>query len=369
MNSKHIIQLDGLRFIGILSVMIAHWLQWQWDNTILTKIPFTHGVTLFFVLSGFLISRILFINKDEYEVHKKNKSLLIKRFYIRRFLRIFPIYYLFIIGLFLINYQNTRELFPWLSTFTLNLHQSNHGLDVGNFNHFWSLAVEEQFYLLWPLLILYTKRSHTFLVITLVIALSLITRFYLYNTGSHWTVIAYSTYSNMDALGLGAILAYITRYQKGFIKSLARPIWIYLGLAAYLGLFIIGEKLNLRWYFLIFDPFIFSVISMLVILRASMNGFRSTIKYFLENKFIVYSGKVSYGMYVFHLFIPGFVYWLLPDTAFFNSYHPSSKYILFVAYYLLTFILAHFSWKVIEGPMNNLKHKYPYSNTKEVHKT
>ena len=58
-TDKHIIQLDGLRFFAVLMVMVAHWMQWQWTNPFLTSFPFVHGVILFFVLSGYLITRIL----------------------------------------------------------------------------------------------------------------------------------------------------------------------------------------------------------------------------------------------------------------------------------------------------------------------
>ena len=74
-NNKHIIQLDGLRFFAVLMVMIGHWLQWKWQNPILLKIPFVHGVILFFVLSGFLITRILLTNRDLYNRGGENKFL------------------------------------------------------------------------------------------------------------------------------------------------------------------------------------------------------------------------------------------------------------------------------------------------------
>ena len=362
MLNKHIIQLDGIRFFGMFSVMIAHWLQWQWGNEFIKSIPFTHGVTLFFVLSGFLISRILFSNRDSYLPNNKGRVQLIKSFYIRRSLRIFPVYYLLIIGLIVINYQNTREIFPWLSTYTLNVYQYTHEMHVGNFNHFWSLAVEEQFYLFWPFVIIYIKPSRNLIAIAAVVSLSLLARFCLYYNNYHWMTTSYSTFSNLDALGLGAMLAYITLYQKEIVKTLAKPIWLYISLFLYLLLFVVCSKLDIEWYQTVFDPLMFSIVSMLIVLRASTNSFKSVMKSILENKFIAYSGKVSYGMYIFHLFIPGLVYWLIPETEFFNSWHPSSKYILFILYYLLTFTLAHFSWRFVERPLNNLKYKFPYIN-------
>ena len=120
-NQTHITQLDGLRFFAVTSVMFAHWIKWKLDIDLIKNIPFTNGVILFFVLSGFLITKILLTNKDKYEAENKNKSSLIKSFYIHRILRIFPIYYLVVFATVAINYEYARELFPWLSTFSINI--------------------------------------------------------------------------------------------------------------------------------------------------------------------------------------------------------------------------------------------------------
>ncbi|NVO04376.1 MAG: acyltransferase [Bacteroidetes bacterium] len=366
MENKHIAQLDGLRFYAILMIMVAHWLQWQWTNTILTKIPFVHGVILFFVLSGFLISNILFTNKENYNIQNLSKLPLLKNFYIRRVLRIFPIYYLIIIFLFIINYDNTRSVFPWLISYTSNIYQSVNNVDIGNFNHFWSLAVEEQFYLLWPLLILFTKSKKSLLIIILTIIIALISKSSLYFFFDNWRATSYITLSCMHALGLGALLSYFVTYNKKFTAKLSKSIWIYSSLFLYLSLQIIQVVLKANWYKEIFDEFIFAIFASLVVLKASNNGFTGFKKIIFENKFVCYSGKVSYGLYVFHLFIPSLVLWVVPDVIIFNSKFAFSKYLLFVTYYIITFVFAHFSFKYIESPINNLKNKFPYfpKNTK-----
>src|SRR5205823_2953152 len=84
----------------------------------------------------------------------------IKRFYARRTLRIFPIYYLTLLFLYLINFQNIKDVFNWVVSYTTNIYLSLDKPYIGSFNHLWSLAVEEQFYLLWPFLIFFIpKRS------------------------------------------------------------------------------------------------------------------------------------------------------------------------------------------------------------------
>ncbi len=356
MNNKHIIQLDGLRFFAVLMVMIAHWLQWQWTNPILTKLPFGHGVTLFFVLSGFLITRILLSNRDKYDEKKSNKFILIKNFYIRRFFRIFPIYYLLILFLYFIDYNNTREIFPWLITYTSNIFQSINNVYIGDFNHFWSLAVEEQFYLFWPFVILFIKPNKTFIVIIFTIIFALIIRTYLHLYVGKWMATSYFTLSCMHALGLGALLAYIKLYKPKMGIILSKPIWLYLTVVLYAGSLILQNKVNMGWYKEVFDDFFFAILATFIILRASENGFKGVVKYILEHEFITYSGKISYGLYVYHLFMPALFFYLAPKIGLTIT----NKYSFFISLYLLTFIISHFSWKLIESPINKLKNRVPY---------
>src|SRR6185437_13919219 len=179
-NNAYIIQLDGLRFFAILSVMIGHWLQWQINQPIIQGFPFGNGVILFFVLSGYLITDILLRNKIKSIEISIPKATLLKSFYVRRILRIFPLYFVTIFFLFFINYKNTREIFPWLVTFSSNIYQSIHNVYVDDFNHFWSLAVEEQFYLFWPWLIILIPTKYSEKIIIGLIGLSVLTKVYLF---------------------------------------------------------------------------------------------------------------------------------------------------------------------------------------------
>lgn len=355
-QDEHIVQLDGLRFFAVTTVMIAHWLQWQWSNVYLTSIPFVHGVILFFVLSGFLITRILLENRDYYNEQKLDKSKLLKNFYIRRFLRIFPIYYLLIFTLFFFDYNNTRELFPWLVSYSSNIYQSIHNVYIGEFNHFWSLAVEEQFYLFWPLLVVFTKPKHTLRLIVITIALGLLSRVYLYLYVGNWMATSYFTLCCMSSLGIGALIAYLNIYKKNAALFIQKWSFIIGALLLYLLLLFVNYKYQLNWYKEIFDEFAFSILSALIILRASQNGFGSIFKWILENKFILYSGKISYGLYVYHLFIPALFFYIAPRIGL----AVTNKYTFFILLYLLTFLCAHISWKVIESPSNSLKKYFPY---------
>ena len=349
MKSGRIIQLDGIRFIAVFMIFIAHWGQKELTNPILLEIPFVHGVTLFFVLSGFLITRSLFINGD------KGNSILkiIKVFYLRRFLRIFPIYYLLLFILFIINYEMTRELIWWLATYTTNIYQSITNLDIKHLNHLWSLGVEEQFYIFWPFVILLTKPSFRFLIICFTIVFSLIIKAYLFLYVGKWMATAYFTLSCMYALGLGALLSYIILYKKELLDWLSSPKWIYIGLFIYLILILLRINSNFPWFKEIFDEFIFAFISMLIILRASNNNFSFLFKKILENRFVVYLGKISYGLYLYHLLVPSLYSFLALKLNFEIEYKP----LLFPIYFIITFMLSHLSWIYIEKPINKLKNK------------
>ena len=101
-------QLDALRFFSVLLVMIAHWIAWDTSNAFVKSFHWGNGVIFFFVLSGFLITEILYKQKTQIETGSTNLSKALKNFYFRRTLRIFPIYYLLILFLFFVNYKNTR---------------------------------------------------------------------------------------------------------------------------------------------------------------------------------------------------------------------------------------------------------------------
>lgn len=363
-DNGYIIQLDGLRFFAILSVMIGHWLQWQINRPVVTAFPFGNGVTLFFVLSGYLITDILLKNKIKAIEFSIPEKFIIKSFYMRRVLRIFPLYFGTIIFLYIISYKNTREIFPWLATFTSNIYQSINNIYVGDFNHFWSLAVEEQFYLFWPWIIILLPVRFTEKIIIALILLSLLTKIYLFvYFPEKWMANTYFTLSCMHALGIGALISYWSIYRKNLMASLTKFVWIMISMVVYFSIHYLSVFCKINWLHETFDNILYACMSAIIINYASQNKFTGIFKWILENKFIVYSGKISFGLYVFHLFIPGFFWnFLAPKTNIIID----NKYLAFVIFYFITFIMAHLSWKLIENPINNLKRYFPYLGNKKA---
>src|SRR5437762_7625759 len=139
-------QLDGLRALAVTAVIAQHY-------KVLVG-GAGYGVHLFFVLSGFLITRILLGERENVETLGITRVRAFRQFYVRRMLRIFPLYYFVVIAGIALGVRNAREYAPWLLTYTFNLKMAAQGTVVEPFVHFWSLAIEEQYYLVWPWLIL-----------------------------------------------------------------------------------------------------------------------------------------------------------------------------------------------------------------------
>ncbi len=149
-QNNYIKQLDGLRFVAVTLVLIDHW------TGDALNFPISYlGVCMFFVLSGFLITRILLQAKEKDEKFARGHGFSLKQFYIRRTIRIFPVYYLTIFILYLLNEPPIREKIAWYLTYSTNIYVALKHTWLGSSDHLWSLAVEEQFYLFFPFVVLF----------------------------------------------------------------------------------------------------------------------------------------------------------------------------------------------------------------------
>jgi peptidoglycan/LPS O-acetylase OafA/YrhL len=223
-------QLDGLRTIAVMLVIVFHWFPVDKGLNLISNGPL--GVTLFFVLSGFLITRILLQNRQLQAVY--SFSDIYKVFMMRRVLRIFPLYYLVLLFVWL---APGMAFIPEIQTDFYDhplhylLYSSNFLIDkTGNWSNvlsiFWTLAVEEQFYLFWPIVIIKTPTRHLRRVIIATILAGIATRGVLFFVDRNSGVLMPTC---LDSFGLGALWAYtlINDDKPGrFIKiiSLAAPI-------------------------------------------------------------------------------------------------------------------------------------------------
>src|SRR6266568_1679125 len=142
---NYVNKIDGLRFVAIALVVIEHFAPFIGERYTMAY----YGVDLFFVISGFLITSILFNSRQNDTFFNSYK-----KFIGRRTLRIFPIYYLTILILFLINLEVVRQYLFYFLTYTYNYAWIYYKIPLNPVRPFWSLCVEEQFYLFWPIIVL-----------------------------------------------------------------------------------------------------------------------------------------------------------------------------------------------------------------------
>jgi peptidoglycan/LPS O-acetylase OafA/YrhL len=351
-------QLDGLRCFAVISVMIGHWIAWDTDISFIKNFPWQNGVILFFVLSGYLISNILFGLKEKIKKNSLTFNQSLKTFYLRRLLRILPAYYFLLFFLFYLNYDRTREIFPWLLTFTTNILLCKEGVLLGSFNHLWSLAVEEQFYLFWPFIILLIDQKYMLKVIVLFMAGSVLSRMACFFFFSNWIVTDFFTPNLFFPLCLGSFLAYARRYNERISNFFDSNILLWISLIFYI-LFYGVHKLLIKVDFMtmVLDANIFAIVCAFIIYRASQNKFRFLAQFILSHEVVVYIGKISYGLYLYHLFVIS-IYWNYLAPRFQIDIH--NIHTVWVFYFIIVFFIASFSYYVIEVPFNRLKKQFDY---------
>jgi len=149
--------LDSLRAVAVLAVILHHYNEAYFGNKQYGYLALA-GVNIFFVLSGFLITNILLRSRNEFELHGKSRLKILSRFFVHRVFRIFPLYYLVIILALLFRIPSASANSASLLTYTINYAFIGAGKFIEPFSHFWTLAVEFQFYLLWPFVVLLVPR-------------------------------------------------------------------------------------------------------------------------------------------------------------------------------------------------------------------
>lgn len=352
-KSPYMAQLDALRTLAVFAVMYFHFYQSSHGGVLPWGV---WGVQLFFVLSGFLITGILLNCRDLPNAATKKKHIL-KQFYVRRSLRIFPLFYFVIFLAALLNIQPVRATILWHLAYASNFYFALRGAWNGPISHLWSLAVEEQFYFVWPWLMLFVPRKLLLSCIIGAIALAPIYKIIGTIVGLNSLLLAIIMIACLDSLGIGALLAYF-RYAKpsAFNEFTRHPYCNWLGV---LFLLIIALTVNDKGRIAVgvINSLFSSLFFGWLIYKASL-GFGGIIGKLLEWKPLLFLGKISYGLYVYHNFMPGlvpnFLHWL-------NIPWPENGALQFFLLATATVLVATCSWFLIEQPINNLKHRFEYS--------
>jgi peptidoglycan/LPS O-acetylase OafA/YrhL len=348
--------LDGLRGLAILMVIGFHYLR--------SYLPIGWaGVDLFFVLSGFLITRILLQSKE------KNQSVgsYFRNFYARRTLRIFPIYYaflvliLFVLPLVFGAWYDEKVTFyqenqAWFWTYMENWLFAFRGWGESTLlSHFWSLAIEEQFYLFWPLLVYFFSLRSLLWASTFLVVLSLVWRNVFYGMEYAPLMTYTATFARLDALGVGTLLAILLSIDKRILQTLALPFTLLSATGLFFGILIAGSMNYWNEFFVRAGygllAFFFGGLLLLALSGHGSNFFR----WLLSKAFFRWSGRYSYGLYVIHYpayyLVEAYVYKFYPEQ-FSEAYVKAG---IAVAGLLITIPLALLSYRFLELPFLRLK--------------
>jgi peptidoglycan/LPS O-acetylase OafA/YrhL len=347
-------QLDGLRAFAVAAVAVSHWT----PHFLIGIVPWGTGVQLFFVLSGFLITGILLRSRPEESGN--SIGVAVRVFYIRRVLRIFPLYYGVVLLSLLFALGPIYSTWPWHVSYLSNIYYAWRGHPdaiTDPFLHLWSLSVEEQFYLVWPWVALIASRRSLLIFLYFSIAASLAFRIGAAHFAPMIVSIRYLTPSCLDALAVGALIAHAKHY--GGVPAVRR---LALGLATVGGLGLCFSVLLLGRIISAADAHrvghTFLVVFYGFIVAQAAVGFRGLIGKLLEPRPILFLGQISYGLYVFHYFAPIVVDRIGKYSGFATQLqHPA---ILVTTYTVFTLVAATVSWHFFELPINNLKRHFPY---------
>lgn len=354
MSSKYIKSFDGIRAIAIILVVLGHA-----KNTIHVQSGFSQylieliansslGVRLFFVLSGYLITMLLL------KEIQTNKTINIKSFHQKRAIRIFPVCYSFIVSIFILNsicnWNISLENFVSAATFTWNYQGlwNNAPWGAGNWflGHLWTLSLEAQFYLIWPIFLgilgVYRSRNCALCIMILLPFIRVVSYFLF---PSQRGLLGMMFHTAIDSIMVGCYIAIINNYKHNYFKKelinfvKQKNIFIFL---LFIWIFLISPTLGylVRGFGISFGITIDAIASGLLIAWLHNNP-STVISKFLSNAILVYIGKISYSLYLWQqLFLTDL------NTTFLGQFP------LNIAF---SFLAAVISYHLIEKPCLKLK--------------
>lgn len=363
--------LDGLRGIAILLVVLSHATLYRPEegvDSVIAALPLFGwvGVDLFFVLSGFLITGILIDSRDS--------SSYYSTFYARRALRIFPLYYL-VLAVALLLLPMLPELHrvivgpypvppqaPYWLYFT-NFSIVDRGMVHGWLDVAWSLAIEEQFYIVWAVVVLLMPPRYFGWLCLAILLIEPIARTVALNSGVRPESVYVLTWFRLDGLSMGALLAWLQR--RGQLPSPSKATRVAAAVTAGGLLLIIFEAGDSWWWNPRMQQVGYSLTALggAFMLISALRERQGWWSWLLTMGWLRAFGKYSYCLYLTHLPVMRLVREYVFEPREFNHLFPT-PWLAQLIFYLLAiapaFLLARISWAVFEEPILRLKAKFPY---------
>ncbi len=362
---EHAPQLDTLRFFAFLSVFIGHCILFLPPlcstvcSTVLKKYFVTGdlGVSTFFILSGFLITILLLTEQN------RLGDVKLKAFYIRRILRIWPLYaFIVFLGFVVVPHTvlhtvfgvpftlyGTGSLWRFL-TFTFNFAHKYHFVQYSLvLGVLWSISVEEQFYAFWPVVLKYVQRNKIPYILGGLIFASTVFR-YMHAFDFDRATVEYNTFSVMSDIAIGSSCAFFYSHKKSLIESLSTSKTQAIGFVSFGIIFfdvLFRQTLLDTKLYVALEPlfFSFAVVGLLTLLL------NERVPAWTKNKVLVYLGKVSYGLYMYHI-VALILVLLLAPVLYLSSFATA------VLSFVVTIVLATLSFEYFEKPILSLKKRF-----------
>jgi peptidoglycan/LPS O-acetylase OafA/YrhL len=362
--------LDTLRMVAALMVFVQHAyynafanflgnVSWVVDRAIHAYVESAgYGVQIFFVLSGFLITYLLIAEQE------RTGRIHVRSFYVRRLLRIWPLYYFvlllgfFVLPLFAPAHETPPNLWSsawYYFAFLANFHAMQ--IEVGTLYRgiVWSVAIEEQFYLVWPMILLLLPWRRQWLIPLVAVVVCLALRFYWLTQHAHYTYFHFHTGAVMADLAVGALLAYFSRLGGATAqrcKEVPRLLWLLPYVLLLTGMFF-RDKMEMWSYGPAYTRFLFDLLFAAVIWEQC---FASKRLLRLEKlRFLAVFGKYTYGLYMLHPAVLTVMVWTFhwaPSGSFWTDFWRATVGLV------LSLSAAMLSYRWLELPFLKLKDRF-----------
>ncbi len=300
-------ELDGLRALAVGAVMIAHF------SPTLAKFAEwgAMGVRLFFVLSGFLITQLLLRARQKIDTGMITPGRELRRFFVRRVFRLWPLYFACLTVTYALHLAGTQSNIWWHLLFATNQYVFHYQNWPSLLSHFWTLAVEQQFYFIWPFVVLLLPLSGLPVLFGVLLIAGPVTRaslLWLNVSGPDYVYVLLPCC--LDFFALGATIAWWRQNERGAplarlgtLRAIIIGLWVWLIFGA-----VLVTTHHTPPFWVVLDA-LFQGVGFAALLAYLLQNSASRAARVLRWRALVYLGQISYGIYIFH----NFMHWFAPS--------------------------------------------------------